>query len=84
MTEKTTWCVGFMIEVPGNTESDAIDRIIDGLCEAAEKEGAFLGGGAHPVGTNPMCWDCRTDNTEEGCDLDDVYDQHTEHCKLHK
>lgn len=63
-------CFNFVIDLHGNRDPGAWDRILDAFIDAVEAEGASAGGGIHPTGSClKWCPDCQ--DFEEDLDDDD-------------
>ncbi|MBD3261011.1 MAG: hypothetical protein GF334_04915 [Candidatus Altiarchaeales archaeon] len=54
------FCVSGIIDLRENKDPETIDKIIDALVIAVEKEGASFGGGVHPLGAGKKyCDTCK-------------------------
>ena len=65
MDSENLICFNFVIDLHGNQDPDAWDRILDAFLEAVEKEGGGAGGGIHRTGTNKFCDICQ-DEEDDG------------------
>jgi len=51
-------CFRFVIDLRGNKDPEAWDRILDSFINAVVEEGGGSGGGMHALGSNRYCESC--------------------------